>query len=131
MASPRVMPIHCSAMRPVEITLRSRNLSHTLSDSVLLSPAEQAHGPEMSTRNPVTWWKWTRIAAASTFGVLLLTIIVAPLAWQAGRGVTLFSIPIAEFGFVILLPFVLAYLVRRAWLVQDHIDRTFSVWEDQ
>ena len=85
----------------------------------------------MSTRNPVTWWNWTRIAAASTFGVLLLAIIVAPLAWQAVRGVTLFFIPITEFGFVILLPFVLSYLVRRAWLVQDHIDRNFSVWEDQ
>jgi mannose/fructose/N-acetylgalactosamine-specific phosphotransferase system component IIC len=98
---------------------------------MLLSPAEQAYGLEMSTRNPVAWWNWTRIAAAVTFGVLLAAIIIAPLAWQAGGSVTLFSIPIAEFGLVIVLPFVLSFLVRRAWLVQDHIDRTFSVWEDQ
>jgi hypothetical protein len=85
----------------------------------------------MSSRNPVAWWKWTRIAAGGALLLLLAFIIAAPLAWQAGHNATLFSVPLGEFAIVILLPFALAYFVRRTWLLQDDLDRNFSVWEDQ
>jgi hypothetical protein len=85
----------------------------------------------MSNRNPVAWWKWTRVAAGGASFLLLAFNVAGPLAWQAGSGTTLFWVPLAEFAVVILLPFGLAYFVRRAWLLQDDLDRNFSVWEDQ
>jgi hypothetical protein len=85
----------------------------------------------MSSRNPVAWWKWTRIAAGGASLLVLAIVIAAPLVWQAGRTATLFSVPLAELAIVILLPFGLAFFVRRAWLLQDDLDRNFSVWEDK
>ena len=84
---------------------------------------------KMTTRQPQSWWKRSRMAALAVSAALLAASAAATALAPAGEP-KLFGLPLWQFLCVAAFPFLLAAALWRFSTWQEATDRAFSVYEE-